>query len=372
MKRLAVVSLPMFLIAGCARPPRPAAMVEADNVRMTPAAQTAASLAPEAFAHAEKVRRDAEVAYQEGDLGGAQLLAERAIAAYQHALVLARIAYATETTNRARLALRTAEQSLAQNESELGRVSTQADDLELRIKVIKDAAPLVSSGAADGPREQARLSAARSLSLDAKLLCGAARLVGSETTTLAHAQGTLDEVDRRLASQPRPAPIDAAMRARAECLAALTAARRPASSASTLGKSDQLLAELSAMGGLSPVRDDRGVVVALREAFAAKQLTREGRDRLEALGRVARAHADFPVQVVVHAAGARSGDARTDTAQDRQRGETVAKVLVEAGARAERILVEAAGTAHPLIDPTLVRAPSRNERIEIIFVDPGG
>jgi hypothetical protein len=233
MKKLAFASLPILLAAGCSRPPRPPAMAEADTLRRNPAAQTAASLAPEAFAHADKIRRDAELAYQQGDLGGAQILAERAVAAYQHALVLARIAYANDNANRARFALRTAEQSLAENESDLGRVSAEADDLELRVKVIKDAAPLVSSGAADGPRELARLSSARSLALDAKLLCAAARLVGAETPTLPHAQSLVDEVEKRLTTRPRPAPIDAAMRARAECQAALTAARRPASNAST-------------------------------------------------------------------------------------------------------------------------------------------
>jgi hypothetical protein len=126
------------------------------------------------------------------------------------------------------------------------------------------------------------------------------------------------------------------------------------------------------MGGLSPTRDDRGVVVVLRDVFAGKELSRAGRDRVEALGRVAQSHSDFPLQVVVHAAGTQSGVARTDVVQDRQRGETVSKALVEAGAHPERVVVEAAGTAHPLLDPALMRDTSRNERIEIIFVDPGG
>jgi hypothetical protein len=372
MKKLAFVSL-LWVAAGCARPARPPSMAEADSVRKAPAAQTAAALAPEAFAHAEKVRREAEEAYQNGDLSAAQILAERAVAAYQHALVLARIAYATDTANRARTALQTAEQSLAQTDGEQKRVSAQADDFELRIKVIKDAAPIVPAGSADTAREQARLFAARSLTLDAKLLCAAARMVGQPTPVLAKAQGTVDEIDKRLGEKPRPAPIEGAMRARAECLAALTAARRPAAATSSTGRSDQLLSEISAMGGLSPVRDDRGVVVTLREIFAQDQLTREGRDRLAALGRVAQSHGDFPVQVVVHAAGAKGGGgSRTDTAQDRQRGDAVAKALVEAGAARERVLVEAAGTAHPIIEPQLARDPARNERIEIIFVDPGG
>jgi hypothetical protein len=371
-KGIALTPVLVLLSSSCARLPRPAAMAEADSVRQTAARQTAATLAPEAVAHAEKLRRDAEAAYQSGDVAGAQILAERAIAAYEHALVLGRIAQATETANRARVALRAAEQILAQNEGEQKRVSAQADDLELRLKVIKDAVPLVSSGPADPAREQARLSAARSLALDARLLCAAARMIAPETPMLAQAQGSAEELDKRVGnSPPRLAPIDAAMRARAQCLAALTAARRVAGALSSIGKSDQLLSEISAMGGLSPVRDERGVVVTVRNLFTATQLTEEGREQLAALGRVSQAHPDFPVQVVVHAA---SGKAKGTLAreEERRRGDSVAKALVEAGAESERILVEAAGSAHPVIDAHLSRAPSRSERVEIIFVDPGG
>jgi len=70
--------------------------------------------------------------------------------------------------------------------------------------------------------------------------------------------------------------------------------------------------------------------------------------------------------VVVVSAGDRAAGA------DRQQGDLVAKALVDAGANQEKLVVEAAGTAHPVLDPALSRAPSRNERIEIIFVDPGG
>jgi outer membrane protein OmpA-like peptidoglycan-associated protein len=350
-------------------------MSEADNVRQSSSGQTAATLAPEAFAHAEKIRHDAELAYQNGDLTGAQILAERAVAAYQHALVLGRIAYATETANRARVTLRASEQALAQNDGEQKRVSAQADDLEVRIKVIKDANPVVSAGPADAGRESARLSSSRSLALDARLLCAAARMLGPDTPPLSQAQAAVDDLDKRLTTQSRaPAPIESAMRARAQCLAALTAARRPAGTTSTLGKSDQLLSELSAMGGLSPVRDDRGVVVTLRNLFAQNQLTQDARDQLASLGRVAQAHPEFPVQVVVHAAGPRGkGPGGKDSAaSDQQRGDAVAKALVDAGAGSERIRVEPAGSAHPVIDPAIARDPIRNDRIEIIFVDPGG
>jgi hypothetical protein len=372
MKRRALWAFPPFIIAaGCARPPRPPAMVEADTVRKAPAAETAAALAPEAFAHAEKTRREAEDAYQSGDLSGAQILAERAVTAYQHALVLARIASASETSNRARASLRTAEQTFAEIDGEQKRVAAQADDLELRIKVIKDAVPVATAGPADAAREQARLASTRSLALDAKLLCAAAKMLGPDTPALAKAQKSIDDLTKRLGEKPRPAPIEAAMRARTECLAVLTGARRAASTMSSIGKSDQLLSEVSAMGGLSPVRDDRGVVVTLRDIFVANQLTPSARDRLTALGRVAQAHAEFPVQVVVHSARP-SLNGGADADQDRKRGDAVAQSLVEAGAKRERVFVEAAGTAHPILEPALARAPKRSDRIEITFVDPGG
>jgi hypothetical protein len=361
--------LTVLLASSCTRPPRPSVMADAERARSAMAAQ-ATELAPEAMAHADKLRRDAETAYASGDLAGAQILAERAIAAYQHALVLVRVTRATDAANRARLALLAAEQTLAQTEGEQRRVSAQADDIELRIKVIKDAAPLAATGPGDPAREQARMTSSRSLALDARLLCGAARMLAPETPALTEAQTTSEELDKRLAGSPRIAPIETAMRARSQCLSALTAARRTAGATSSIGKSDQLLAELSTMGGLSPVRDDRGVVVTVRNLFTALQLTTDGKELLSALGRVAQAHPDFPVQVVVHSAGkGRSFEARAD---ERKRGDAVAKALAEAGANSERMAVEAAGSAHPTLDPTLARNPSRSERVEIIFVDPGG
>ena len=362
--------LPLVVVSSCARPPRPAVMVDADKVRSAMIGQ-ATELAPEAMAHADKLRRDAETAYSNGDLAGAQILAERAIAAYQHALVLVRVTRATDAANRARLALLAAEQTLAQNEGEQRRVSAQADDIELRIKVIKDAAPLAPTGPGDPAREQARMTSSRSLALDARLLCGAARMLAPETPALAEAQTTSEELDKRLAGSPRVAPIETAMRARSQCLSALTAARRTAAATSSVGKSDQLLAELSTMGGLSPMRDDRGVAVTVRNLFAAAELTTGAREQLGALGRVAQAHPDFPVLVVVHSAGGK-GKSTEARSEERKRGEAVAKALAEAGARSERMTVEAAGSAHPALDPTASRNPSRSERIEIIFVDPGG
>ena len=371
MRRAAVASLSSLLLSlGCARPARPPALFDADTVRKGPTIESTSALAPEAFAHAEKLRKDAELAYENGDLAGAQLLAERAIAAYQHALVLARIARANQTAERAIAATRTAEQRLAEIDGQQSRAAAEADDLELRIKVIKDAAPLLSSGKTDPAREQARLAAARSLALDAKLLCASARMVGPDTPALTAALATVGELEKRLSDKPRPAPIDAAMRARVECLAALTAARRPASGTSSIGRSDQLLSEVSAIGGLSPVRDERGVVVTLRGGFSGVDVGREGRDRLTMMGRIAQAHPDFPVLVVVHSRPKPPPSGSSE--REQKLGDAIAAALVDAGADRSHLSVEAAGTAHPTLDPGISRDPTRSERIEIIFVDPGG
>jgi outer membrane protein OmpA-like peptidoglycan-associated protein len=354
-------------VAGCGRPPRPAVMADTERARQGASAQEAAGLAPEGFAHAEKLRRDAERAYDARDVAGAQILSEHALAAYQHATVLARIARAQRQASQAQSALAASQETLAQTEGEQKRIAAEVDDLTLRIKVIRDAAPIASVGPADPAREKARLASSRSLALDARLLCAAAQMLDPKAAGLADAQKAVDEVEKKVSSQPKPAPIDLAMRARAECLAALTAARRPAAATSTLGRSDELLSELSSMGDLAPVRDDRGVVITLRRVFQGDEVAKEARERLAGLGRVAQAHPGFPVQVLVHSAPS-GGDA----GRDAKRGASVARVLAEGGAVADKILVHAAGGAQPVVESSGGKTRERNERVEIIFVDPGG
>jgi outer membrane protein OmpA-like peptidoglycan-associated protein len=369
-RALGVVTI-LALVANCGGPPRPAALAEADRASRAPAGRTAATLAPEAYAHAEKLRSDAQSAFQNGDRTGAQSLAERALAAYQHALVLSRVVVANDASNRARLALDQAEQAFGQTDAEYKRITAHAEDLEIRANVVKDAMPIAPIGATDASREQARLYSARSLALDARLLCAGAQMVAPATPGLAEAQAAASELDKRLQTQPHPAPIDVAMRCRAQCLAVLSAARRAAAAGSTIGRSDQLLSELSAMGGLSPTRDDRGVAVTLRGLFAGGQLTKEAKERLEMLARVAKAHPDFPVAVVVHA-GSPTRPLREDLGGDRDRGNSIAQALTRGGAVEDKIWVEAAGSAHPVLDPAMARDVRRNDRVEIIFIDPGG
>ena len=373
MRRFAWAPLALLAAAGCtSQTIRPPAMAEANRLGQAPSLQAAAQLAPEAYASARKLQRAAERSYRDGDLGAAQFLSENAIAAYEHALVLTRLARANVAAGQARASLAAAEQTLAHIEEEYQRITALSDDLEMRIKVVREAVPTAQVGPGTPARDQARLVASRSLALDAKLLCAAAKMLAPDVAGLAEAQASVDDLERRLSARPHPAPIESAMRTRAGCLSVLTVARRPAGATSSIGRADELLSQVSAMAAqidpaqaeLSPLRDERGVVVTLRGPALAQ---REA-EQIRALGRVAQAHPEFPVQVVVHG----RATSKDDLARQRAQGDRIARALVEAGARAERVQVQEAGTAHPLAAAGSASAAERNERTEIVFVDPGG
>ena len=79
------------LLASCAASHRPRIMSEVDAVRATAAVKQAKEHAPQAYAHAEKLWRQAEEAHDDDDLPGAQIRSEHALAAYSHAFVLVRL-----------------------------------------------------------------------------------------------------------------------------------------------------------------------------------------------------------------------------------------------------------------------------------------
>jgi outer membrane protein OmpA-like peptidoglycan-associated protein len=151
---------------------------------------------------------------------------------------------------------------------------------------------------------------------------------------------------------------------RASCLSVLTRARRGVEGAP--GHPDTLLAELSAASGWDPLRDERGVVVTLRDAFAAHgaALTTDAESKLKELGRVAKAHPTFALQIVLHDA------APGDAALAAKRGDAVSKALVAGGADPAKTKVELAGAAAPVVDPQDTARKGRNERLELVFVAP--
>ncbi len=363
MKRL-LPALGFALLLSCATSPRPQVMSQVGAVEHTPAATQAKALAPQAFGHAQKLQKQAEQAYQDDDLSGAQILGEHALAAYNHAFVLARIAKAQTRLDKAQARLDAATKQLHALDEKEKRVAAEADDLEMRAKVAQDALPLVPNTPSTPGREKARRQAARAMAVEARLLCVSTRLLGNASSELKQTLSKLDALDAKLSKKSGPAPIDEAIALRSSCLELLGKTRRPATSkAPAAGVTDALLAALSKTGGLYPFRDDRGVVVTLRGVFKnGDHLDKSAEKTLQLLGRVAKAHPSFPVLVVMHSAG---GAANAD---EQKRGEMIEKALQSAGAT--KVDVERAGGAQPLVQPGQRGAAARNRRVEIVFVSP--
>lgn len=365
----------VLLLAACAPPPRPPVLADVDQVRGGPAALDAKELAPAAHAHAEKLRGEADAAYASGDLAAAQILGEQALAAYAHAHAVARIARADARTEKGRAELAAAQAELAKIEADQARVSAEADALDLKIKVVRDAQPLVPSGRADPDREAARLAAARALAVQARVLCAAARLLASDApkdsevaklqTPIDEAIAGADKLDAAVGPSATLAPIDQASRTRAACLSALTLVRRAKSPVTrATGAGDALLTELSQPGTWSPSRDDRGVYVVLRGIFSGDALSSAGDAKVAEVAKIAAAHPTFPVAVVVHAEKAPGAK---EEASLRARADAVVASLKKNGAT--KVTGVVAGAAAPVVDP-LGKDKARNARVEIVFITP--
>lgn len=373
--------------AGCfsAATPKVARVGDAERAREAGKGRGAERLAPQLFAAGDTELRLAREASARGESETADLHADRALAAYAHAGVLARLAVATED-----LATASAERERL---DELGRrhaalratVEREAEDLERQLKVAREAELPAPSGRADPDREKARWVAAQSLVAEAKLLCSAARLVSESAPGLREAEAALKELEKRTdggargAGAKTSAPIDEAARLRAACLSALTRSRR-ASASRALDETDALLSELSEANApkapvspsatkptkripATPSRDERGVVVTMpaSSTFEGDALTREAKDAVSDLGRVAAAHPAFAIQIALH------DDGERPVASGERRGKAVADALVDAGASRARVRVELAGSKAPVVDPSS-KDRAKNARVEVVFV----
>lgn len=343
------------------------------------------SLAPQVFAAADAELRLAKEAQARNDSTGAELHAERSLAMYNQAIALARLARAAQDEATANAALTTATEQAQRLAADRKAIDHEADDLEKKLRVAREAQQPPSSGPADPERERARVVAAQALVTQARLLCGAARLVSAQAPGLGDAETAVAALE---ASKTAVA-IDPAARARAACLGSLTKARRAAGEGAD--QADTLLGELSqasASGSgaaqaqvqgaaqanakrgadLAPARDERGVVVTLRSAFKGDKLTPEAEASLKDLGRVGAAHPTFAVQVVLHDAQAPSA---AETSANQKRGEAITAALTSSGVAAAKLKVEQAGARAPIVDPKDARHRDRNARIEIVFIPSG-
>lgn len=361
-RRIAWTLLAAAAIA-CAVAPPPRIFSQVNAARSSPSVVQSKSLAPQVFLRAERLRSQAEQAHADGKVGAAQVFAEHALAAYEHAVVLSRLATAEARLAKSSLELEKVESEHAKVDERQLRVAAEAESLELRVRVAQDAIPLVPSGPASPEREQARMAAARALASQAKLLCAATRLLGS-APNLTAAEKELGALEAELAGAPKIAPIDAAVRARSQCLKLLTGVRRSKASQgpADADAADALLSALSNTKRLYPFRDDRGVVVTMRSVLAKDGSVRaDAAELLTILGNVAKAHPSFPVMVVVHSAGpgGRGGEAG---------GKKITEALKASGAgQVDLHNVEA---RQPVADPKRSDSRAQNERFEVVFVAP--
>ncbi len=345
---------------------------DAERMRAGLGGQDAQTLAPQAFAAADQELRLAKEAQASGDTVGSELHAERALATYNQAIALARLSRATQEDAAATEALARASEQAQKYAAQRKATDHEADDLEKRLRVAREAQLPPASGPADPERERARAVAAQALVTQARLLCSAAKLVSPQAPGIADADAVVNRLEKTLDSAKTLA-IDPAARARAACLTSLTKARRSAGPDSD--QADTLLGELSQAGAaaksksdLAPARDERGVVVTMRSAFKGDKLTPESESSVKDLGRVAAAHPTFAVQVVLHDAQAPSA---ADAAQNQKRGDAIVQALVAGGVPAAKVKVEQAGAKAPVVDPKDAKHRDRNARVEIVFVSSG-
>lgn len=349
----------------CASSPRPRVLGQADAVADSPAASEAARLAPQAHAQAEKLRRDADAANDRGDFSAAQILGEHSLAAYDHAFALARYVKAEQRLAQAEQALAKAQTELAQLDEQHLRLAAEADALEMRIKVTVDKEPVGRMPPATPERVRARRDAARALTSEARLLCLATELLGSPREELEKALLGVSELETEIRQgSTQETLFPRATEARSACLKLLTLARRPATlQAPEAGLTDRLFVELTETQRFFAFRDDRGIVVSLRDLVeSGGKLTNEGAELLGVLGRTAKAHPTFPLLVVAHTAQSKQDSEAEGHAQ------LVAQTLRDAGAPSVRTHV--ASNAQPVTDTRLPDAAARNTRVEVVFISP--
>lgn len=367
------VALLALGLAACSQPPRPVTLDKVAEVRSSPAAREAQAWAPQAHAHALELEQQSQQALTAGDTPRAEILANSALAAHEHSWVLARLARAERRRLAADAELGEQQRALVELQAQEQRLSTEAADLELRARVVKNALPLAAHEAASPERNEARRKAAAALSTQGRLLCVAARLLG-EAEAVKEPLARLDALDHELESGKAPKALETATELRGQCLRVISEARRQHSRVGSAGAApvasearsvpaDLVLAELSA-AGQAPARDERGVSVVLRDLFATDgNLNESGRAQLQRLGETAKAHPDFPLLLVGHTAGLEA-----QPAMDRQ----LAAVSGALGALGvEHVSLHDAGPRQPLLPPQLPRAKERNQRIELVFVAPG-
>jgi hypothetical protein len=348
-----------LLSAACATQPRPIILSEVDAARQTGATVEAAQFAPQTYANAEQHRQAAEQEWKNGRIASSQIAAERALAGYEQTQAAARIARTERQLAEAHARVAESQKALGQLQAQLKQVTAEQTDLDTQVKIEQDAEALAPPKPASPEREVARRDTARALSAQARLLCAAARLLATPKEALNQKWAALDTLDTQLKQGRVPAPVDVAIRLRADCLHELTLVRRPlVTSQPQATAGDELFVKLSS-AHLAPSRDERGIAVTYHNAFAANGLAPATIEAMRQLSAVIKQHPGMPLLVVVHAGTA-------NPSRDEARGKAAIDTLKQLGA--DKADVHLVGDNLPLLDRHKPGAESRNERLEVVFV----
>ncbi|HEY5957118.1 MAG TPA: hypothetical protein VIV60_11215 [Polyangiaceae bacterium] len=352
-----------FLI-NCASPPRPAILTQVDTVRSEGAVRETGELAPQAIARAEQLRSQAEGAWPKGHTASSEILAERALAAYADARVLAHVVATEQRLATTNADVHQVEAALLKLDSEKKEAAAEAADYDAQLRVTKEAEALADAGPASPEREQARRIAARTALVQARLLCISSKLLNRETAqSTQETESALAEVELvagKLTASKGTVPLRDAITARSRCQSLLSETRRAAFTTNpTSPAADELFVDL-AKSGFAPARDERGVVVTLSKPFAADGLNAQVNSRLDALAAIAKRHNAESLLVVGHST---QGEPK---AVDQHRTEAaVAKLRVAGLTRIEGL---AAGGQLPIAQNRDLGAASQNERLEVVYV----
>lgn len=302
-QRLFQAALSFVCVASvaCAPVPKPLLLDEVDRISQADAAQAAKSAAMPTWALAEKRRLLAHELAESGPLAHAEFQAEEAIATYEEGASLAAVAAGSLREAEEKVLVEQLDAQLAETESSIARVLGEIDALEARLRIAE------AQGLGEKPGS-AKLRAGERAALgdllwQAKITCTAAGLLvaasGKSADTSLDAEATA--LTTLLAAKEQEVDASRFFAHRAACLRKLESSR----SRSVSGAADALMTEISAMlarltGGAVASRDERGVAVALQNLFDGSKLSSDGAERLASLVRVAKAHTEFPLTLVVY------------------------------------------------------------------------
>lgn len=360
-----------MLLAGasllaCAPKTVPPQVAQAQAIAQSPAAAEAKELAPQILLEAEKHKAEAEFLLREGHTSESAAAAAQAIATYNYAFALTRVARAEERIVHAQAAKSEAESEQARIDQLAAQVAADADAYEMRARVHLDQEQIKDVKSLTPERAQMRRIAAKQLAAEARLLCLASEMLKSPVAELSDTTARLATLEARIAAGSSEKDIFVqAADLRASCLRLLTLTRRPVvKKAPESAAGDQLLTALTETNLFMSYRDDRGIVVNIGSPLDSEgNLSATTQKALQVLGGTAQAHREFPVLLVVHTA--LSGQ---ETRAERM-GELGRAALLEAGA--PNVTVHSVGSAQPVVSTSLAGADSKNERIEVVFVSKG-